>query len=297
MKLIKTRLIRARNKYLGPLGIRSISALLNPVDQMALKLAYRQLRDSGGEGLPLEEVGFKVYSADDIDGMLLYIFSIIGTTNKRSVEMCAGDGIECNTSNLIVNHGWHGLLFDGNADLVANGKEFYRLNKSTKHWPPQFVHAWITRDNVNELIAGQGFAGDIDLLSIDMDGVDYWIWEAMSSLNPRVVVAEYQDIIAHDRALTVPYADTFTASDYPMTRGLPNFCGASLLALSRLGSSKGYRLVGVSRSGIDAIFVRNDLGAEFFPEVTVSACLDHPKSAWGRESRFPTVADLPWVEV
>lgn len=89
--------------------------------QLQLKLTYKTLVESGRKLPGLNEVGFKVLSQTDEDGILLYIFSIIGTHNKKSVEICAGNGIECNTSNVIIHHGWSGLLVDGNESLVKQG--------------------------------------------------------------------------------------------------------------------------------------------------------------------------------
>ena len=151
--------------------------------------------ESGSDLPDLRQLGFKVFSQTDEDGILLYIFSIIGTATKKSVEICAGDGIECNTANLIINHGWHGLLVDGNSALVKKGIAFYRNHPQTIVYPPTFVHSWITRDNINDILNKNGFKGEIDLLSLDMDGVDFWIWQAINIIEPRVVVVEYQDII------------------------------------------------------------------------------------------------------
>src|SRR3954453_10075967 len=83
--------------------------------QLALSIAYR----TGDLDGPISDYGFKCYSQTDEDGILLYLFSRLGTTNRRCVEICAGDGIECNTANLIISHGWHGLLIDGDAELIA----------------------------------------------------------------------------------------------------------------------------------------------------------------------------------
>jgi hypothetical protein len=251
-----------------------------------------------GRALPgLDEVGFKVFSQADEDGILLYLLSIIGSATKKSVEICAGDGIECNTANLIIHHGWHGLLVDGNKALVRRGLEFYRRNSQTRVYPPVMVHAWITRNNVNTVIAENGFEGEIDLLSLDMDGVDYWIWSAIRCIQPRIVVVEYQDILGPDRALTVPYSDTFNAYEYPTTRGMPNFCGASLPAFVKLAKTKGYRLVGCNRYGYNAFFIRNPLGENEIAEIPAEDCFTHPKVMWGMRERFATVKDLPWVEV
>lgn len=265
--------------------------------QLQLKLTYRALTESGNSLPSLSEVGFKVYSETDEDGILLYIFAIIGSVNKKCVEICAGNGIECNTANLIVNHGWRGLLIDGNKYSVEEGKMFYKKNQNTHVYPPTFVHAWVTRDNVNEVIMKNGFKGEIDLLSIDMDGVDYWIWDAVKVIGPRVVVVEYQDIIGPEKALTVPYSDDFNAYKYPSTLGMPNFSGASLPAFVKLARQKGYRLVGCNKYGYNAFFIQNSLGKKDIPEIPVIECFNHPRVIWGIKKRFPTVSDLPWEEV
>jgi hypothetical protein len=269
----------------------------DPVSQLQLKLAYRALVESGSALPDLNQVGFKVYSQTDEDGILLYIFSIIGTVNKMTVEICAGNGIECNTANLIINHGWYGLLFDGDEALVKEGLDFYIKNPHTNIYPPRFVNSWIKRGNINELLSNNGFEGEIDLLSIDLDGIDYWIWEAINVISPRVVVVEYQDIIGPDKALTVPYKDDFDAYKYPTTLGMPNFCGASLPAFSKLAKAKGYRLAGCNRYGYNAFFIRNPIGEKEIPEISIGECFKHPKVIWGMKERFPTVKDLPWVEV
>jgi hypothetical protein len=265
--------------------------------QLLLQMTYRALKEAGGALPDLGQVGFKVFSQTDEDGILLYIFSIIGATTNKSVEICAGDGIECNTANLIINHGWHGLLVDGKETAVKSGLEFYKRNPHTYVYPPKFAHAWITRDSVNEVINKNGFEGEIDLLSIDMDGVDYWIWDAINCIQPRVVIVEYQDIIGPDKALTVPYSETFNAYDHPTTFGMPNFCGASLPAFVKLAKTKGYRLVGCNRYGYNAFFIKKSLGEKEIPEIDMRRCFRHPKALWGMKERFPTVKDFPWVEV
>jgi hypothetical protein len=267
------------------------------VSQLQLKLTYRTLAASGAVLPNLKQVGFKSFSQTDEDGILLYIFSIIGAANMTCVEICAGTGIECNTANLLINHGWHGLLVDGNEVAVKTGQAFYQQNPSTKVYPPVFVHSWITRGNVNEVLSKNGFEGEIDLLSIDLDGVDYWIWDAIEVIRPRVVAVEYQDIIGPDRSLTVPYSDDFNAYVYPKTSGMPNFCGASLPAFVKLARKNGYRLVGCNRLGYNAFFVLNPYGERDIPEIDIRECFTHPKVLWGMKERYPTVKDLPWVEV
>jgi hypothetical protein len=264
--------------------------------QLALSMSYRA-NPNDAPARPLSEYGFSCYSQADEDGILLYLFSMVGATNRQCVEICAGDGIECNTANLILNRGWHGLLIDGDADNVARGTRFYARSRHTRIYPPKIVQAWITSDGVNDVIAENGFSGEIDLLSLDLDGVDYWIWKAIAVISPRIVVLEYQDILGPERSWTVPYSDDFVSGRYSMTDYMPNFAGASLRAFVKLGQSKGYRLVGINRYGFNAFFVRNDIGLDLLPEIDVQECFTHPKVLEGMRDRFPLVAKMPWVEV
>jgi len=297
MNFLRSIAYRLRDFLIGPLERGGVYDYSPPASQLQLAFTYRVLAASGAPLPSLADVGFKVHSQSDEDGILLYIFSLIGSTNKKCVEICAGDGIECNTANLILNHGWTGLLVDGNPKQVAKGREFYRLNRNTYVYPPTFVHSWITRGNVNDLIRENGFEGEIDLFSLDMDGMDYWIWDAIEVIDPRVVVVEYQDILGPERAWTAPYQDDFSAQQYPRTRGFPDFGGASLPAFLKLAKKKGYRLVGCNRYGYNAFFVRGSLGQSHLPEIPVEDCFQHPKAQWGMKERYPTAKDLPWVEL
>jgi hypothetical protein len=269
----------------------------DPAVQVQLRLAYRALVEEKRQLPRFSDVGFKCNSQSDEDGILLFLFSVIGTVNKLCVEICAGDGIECNTANLILRHGWHGLLFDGDQAHVERGTQFFSRSKSTCIYPPQFLCSWVTKTNINELLIKNGFSGEIDLLSLDLDGIDYWIWEAIEYVTPRVVVLEYNDILGPDRACTVPYSDDFSAATFPKTQETPNYLGASLKAFVKLGRRKGFRLVGVNRYGYNAFFVRDGICDSLIPEIDLKDCFSHPKVIWGMRERFPTVKDLPWVEV
>lgn len=286
---------RLRNFLIGPLlNLSSYGNLPNAASQLALKMAYQQLVRAKTILPSLNEVGFQAYSQTDEDGILLFIFSIIGTTNKKCVEICAGNGIECNTANLIINQGWTGLLVDGNQELVWQGKIFYGTHRATYVYPPTFLCAWITRDNVNKILEEAGYTGEIDLLSLDMDGIDYWIWEAIEVINPRVVVLEYQDALGPERSLTVPYTDNFEVN---LNIEMPNFFGGSLPAFAKLAKKKGYRLVGCNRYGYNAFFIRGSLGEQEIPTIPVGNCFKHAKVLEGISKRWPTVKDYPWVEV
>lgn len=264
------------------------------IDQLILMNQYRQLAHIGG--LPkFSEVGFHTYSQTDEDGFLLYIFSLIGTTNKKVVEICCGDGIECNAANLIINHGWNGLLFDGNEAQLKIGRKIYDFIKTTSNNPPQLVHAWITCENVNDLILNHGFEGEIDLLSLDLDGIDYWIWKSIDCIKPRAIVLEYNTYWGAEKSVTVPYQPDFSAK---VIKGA-YYCGASLQAFVNLGKKLGYRLVGSNTKQFNAFFVRNDICTEILPEVDVTSCLEfhHNNSKSLNQYNFPLISQMLWEEV
>lgn len=288
-------------KLMRPLFRRMIAPIVNAceshelkdeaVAQKTLMHQYRLLASKGEAWLPgMRDVGFRKYSQFEEDGILLYLFSLIPPINRICVEICAGDGRQCNTANLIINHGWWGHLFDGNEQNVAAGKAFFSQNKDTFIYPPRFTRAWITAEHVNDQIAESGASGPIDLLSLDIDGMDYWVWKAITVIQPQVVVCETHNVIPLDMALTVPYDPSFTSDS-------ENYRGASLAAMSKLGREKGYRLVGTHRFGFNAFFIRDGVGEAFFPEVDVASCLRDPFSELARKERWPQVKELSWQEV
>lgn len=262
--------------------------------QKALLLLHRQLHGSGLPPPAMRDVGFRAHSQHEEDGILLYIFSLIGGTKRACVEICAGDGIECNTANLIINHRWSGLLCDGSKRNVERAKRYYSTNPDTRFWPPAILREWITRGNVNRVIEENGFGGEIDLLSLDVDGVEYWLWAAIASCNPRVVVVEFNHLWGPDAAVTVPYRDDFVAET---TRYGSDYAGASLSAFVKLGKKRGYRLVATNAIATNAFFVRNDISCSWLPEIATHSCFDHPRAQFGIRHRLPAVIDKEWVEV
>ena len=127
------------------------------------------------------------------------------------------------------------------------------------------------------------------MLSLDLDGMDYWVWKAIDVIQPRVVVCETHNAVPVGRAVTVPYDPKFVCDS-------ENYRGVSLEGMCRLGKEKGYRLVGTHRFGFNAFFVRNGIGEEFFPEVSASSCLNDPFSE-RRRLDWAEVASMPWHEV
>lgn len=269
----------------------SVSKIIEKTPQAHL-LHYYQLLRSLKLPLPkFEDTGFKAYSQTDEDGLLLYLFSLIGTTNRVCVDVGSGTSYGANTTNLICNWGWKGLLIEGTKEAVRQEKQFFELCKNAGMHPPKVVNAWVTAENINDLIQENDVSGEIDLFCLDLDGVDYWIWKSLNVIQPRVVVVEYMNIWGSDRSVTVPYKPDFNRFDTH-----PDYFGASLSAFVKLGRSKGYRLVGCNQCGFNAFFVHSGIGEDIFPEIPPERCLQHSMAKDGNKIRLPQVIGYEWIE-
>eukprot|EP00930_Biecheleria_cincta_P002410 TRINITY_DN103417_c0_g1_i1.p1 TRINITY_DN103417_c0_g1~~TRINITY_DN103417_c0_g1_i1.p1 ORF type:complete len:448 (+),score=66.48 TRINITY_DN103417_c0_g1_i1:93-1436(+) len=175
------------------------------------------------------------------DGILAFIFSNIGVTDQFYVEFGVESGMERNTRYLQERCGWHGVLMDGGyANPAIN-----------------LTKVFITTGNIGELLKERKVPSSFDLLSIDLDSTDLWIWRVLASKHsykPRVVVVEFNSNYAIDEYWTNP--------DDPNVSWKPEedcLFGASLAALNLLSKELGYSLVGVDMSSTNAFFVREDV--------------------------------------
>lgn len=201
----------------------------------------------------IRDAEFKVFSQFGEDGILQYLIrqAKIPPELHIFVEFGVETYVEANTRFLLTNDNWRGLVMDGSEDNIARVKEgpfFWRHDLTA-------VAAFIDRENINRLIADAGFAGELGILSVDIDGNDYWVWERIDVVNPIIVVAEYNSVFGPDLAVTVPYDPAFIRSKAHYTN---LYWGCSLRALQLLGDRKGYALVGSNSAGNNAFFVRRD---------------------------------------
>lgn len=214
----------------------------------------------------LERYGYKVYSQNDEDGIIQEIFKRIGTKNKYFIEFGVQNGLESNSHYLLLQ-GWSGLWLEGDETYVKQLNDIF--NPVIESGQLKCKCAFITRDNINSLIRDQGISGEIDLLSIDIDGNDYYVWEAIAVVKPRVVVIEYNGKFPPDCDWKMAYneAHVWDGSDWH---------GASLKALELLGKKLGYQLVGTNIQGANAFFVRQDLAIGKFYLPAISEELYNP---------------------
>lgn len=197
---------------------------------------------------------FRSLSQNGEDGMILAIFREIGVATRRFVDI--GCGYNGGNSGVLARElGWSGLMVDAEED---------RVDHMRTRFPPQRVRvaqAWVIRDRFNDFLAEHGMTGEVDLMSIDIDGNDFWLWEELQVCQPRLVIIEYNANFGGERAVVVPYAEDFDRKAVHAT-----YFGASLGALAQLAKRKGYRLIGVEPQGINAFFLRDDVG-EWIPGV------------------------------
>ncbi len=239
--------------------IRSIEERCKRIQEALGRIEGRQLQDAPVADIQGAE--FRVFSQWGEDGILQHLLRHVPIAKKVFVEFGVENYTESNTRYLLMNGNWAGLVIDGspsNVEFIKHDDVYWRYNLKAEC-------AFITRENINDLIRRNGISGEIGLLSVDIDGNDYWVWDAIDVVTPSVVVVEYNPRFGSERAVTVPYDPAFvrTRAHYSNI-----YYGASLAALCRLAKRKGYSFVGCNTAGINAFFVRSGLKPIDLPELT-----------------------------
>ena len=205
-----------------------------------------------GVAEPLANAEYQVFSQWGEDGIIQYLIGVVPVARTVFIEFGVQDYTESNTRFLLANNNWSGLIMDGNAahvEAIKRDPIYWRHNLKAEL-------AFIDRDNINALIAAAGIDGDTGLLSIDIDGNDYWVWEALTQVSPRILILEYNAVFGPDALVSVPYNPAF---DRTVAHYSNLYWGASLAALTRLSQKKGYALVGCNSVGNNAFYVRCDV--------------------------------------
>ena len=202
----------------------------------------------------ISKFGIKIYSQNEEDGIILYILKHIGVKTKKFIEIGSESGLECNTTNILKYFNWSGVQIEGNKDLHDKSKIQLKKILREKIKNVKLVNLLVTKENINKIIK-KNLKKEVDLLSIDIDGNDFWIWKEIKCINPRLVVIEYNSFFGSEISCTIPYNPKFIW-DYEKKK---SYYGASLKALEKLGKKKKYTLVGVDKNGVNEFFVRNDL--------------------------------------
>ena len=190
-----------------------------------------------------------MFSQDNEDGILLELFSKIGFLNKTFIEIGAGNGVLfSNCANLCMNFGFSGLFIESDTKKVSDGISYYKNSYRTNLFPPKFCCSFVTKDNINQIVTDHNFPKTIDLLSIDIDGNDYWILEHLDTVIPRVIVLEVNPAFK-DQSCTVQYNSSFKLKD--LDKGV---YGMSVSAAIKLCKQRGYKLVASNSKGFNLFF-------------------------------------------
>jgi len=207
----------------------------------------------GGAVNSIQNAEFKVFSQFGDDGIIQYLIHHVAVPREQRVfiEFGVENYMEANTRFLLMNDNWRGLIMDSDPNNMAC------VRTSSYYWKHDLtaVAAFIDRENINDLFRGQGFTGEIGLLSIDIDGNDYWVWDRIEAVNPIIVVVEYNSMFGARHAVTIPYNPSFSRSQAHYSN---LYWGSSLKALYLLAQRKGYALAGCNSAGNNAYFIRRD---------------------------------------
>jgi len=238
---------------------QEIKLTLNKVLESIGRIENRQLDTYTKSNITDNE--FRVFSQWGEDGIIQHLLRNIKVSRKIFVEFGVQNYIESNTRFLLINNNWSGLVIDGGSEeitYIKNDPIYWQYNLKA-------VNTFITKDNINQILSENGIQGEIGLLSVDIDGNDYWVWQAIDSVNPAIVVSEYNFRFGASKAVTVPYDADFvrTKAHYSNI-----YYGASLKALCLLANRKDYAFVGCNSAGNNAFFVRNDLKPDSLRNLT-----------------------------
>lgn len=272
------RYVKALASRVGnQIGLQGITEQIAEGKILAAKALASQIRALGLLE-SLHQAEFKVFSQFGDDGIIQYLIhqTSIAPHERTFIEFGVENYEESNTRFLLLNDNWRGLVMDGdegNVQSIRNRNLYWRHDLTA-------ACAFIDAENINSLLVSHGFSGEIGILSIDIDGNDYWVWARIESVNPVIVIAEYNSVFGAEHAITVPYDPLFCRSKSHYSN---LYWGASLGALAILARKKGYALVGSNSAGNNAYFVRSDrLG----PLRSLSVREAYVESRF-REARYP----------
>lgn len=206
-----------------------------------------------------------IYSQNGEDGIIKELFFRAGTSDRYFVEFGVGTGEECNAALLALRYSWHGLMIESDVQRYSRLREFYSSHEVLT------MNRLVSLSNIENIFKEAEVPVEFDLLSIDIDGNDYWIWERLHDYRPRIVVVEYNAAIPPPVEWVMPY-------DSPDNDLATMTFGASLQSYQSLGNRLGYALIGTERRGGNAFFVRRDLLRSVnFPELSAVQAYHRPR--------------------
>ena len=229
-----------------------LTSLATELDQLKINQAKTwllyKLSDPSRD---IRDYNFKVFSQWGDDGIIQYLVRHIAIENRSFIEFGVEDFQESNCRFLMMHDNWSGYVMDGSE------KHMTKTRRQDYYWQHDLTAqaVFITRENINELLDNSGFGDSPGIISIDIDGVDYWVFEEIRH-RPTLFILEYNAVFGADRSITIPYSADFFRTEAHHSN---LYYGASLSALTNAAEAKGYSLVGCNAAGNNAYYVRNDL--------------------------------------
>jgi len=218
---------------------------------------------------------FQVFSQWGEDGIISYLVNNVDIENNFFIEFGVENYLESNTRFLLKKFNWSGLIIDSsqkNIDYIKKDKIYWQHDINA-------LCEFISIENINKIFLENVSQKNIGLLSIDIDGNDYWVWKAITTIDPSIVVIEYNSILGSSKNYTVPYSKNFERNKAHYSN---LYYGASLPALVKLGKEKGYALVTCNSAGNNAFFVKKNLLNDKVKELSIKEAFQERKF---RESR------------
>ncbi len=288
-------------KFLDIFIKKNENKTFNP-DELLLSLGQIQSKlnlDLGRKNI--NDYEFKAFSQWGEDGIIDFLISNLNIENKTFIEFGVENYQEANTKFLLLNKNWNGFIIDSslkNINSIKNSQLYWKYSLDA-------VCQFITKENINQIIKSSAFKKKVGILSIDIDGNDYWIWNEINVVEPSIVVIEYNARLGKEKPYVVPYDENFQRKEkhYSMI-----YYGASIQALVKLGKKKGYALVCCNKAGNNAFFVKKELLNEKVKEISIENGFYRNKFRESRDvrgeltyldskSEEEIILNLPLVEV
>ena len=204
----------------------------------------------------LKEVEFSVFSQFGEDGIISWLIKRIPNIQKVFVEIGTQDYWESNTRFLLKAKNWKGYVIE------ASKKDVTKIKSQRIYWQHDIkaINSFVDKDNINLIIDENIKEKNIGLLSIDIDGNDYWVLEKIDKLSPTIIICEFNSIFGDLFRLSVPYKKEFIRNNAHYSN---LYFGASIKAFISMLDDKGYTFLGTASSGINAFFVRKEFESYF----------------------------------
>ncbi len=294
MKLIKRFILLVAKKLY-------VLIVIPVIDEIKINQGIILSRLNEMANIDLENSKFKVFSQWGEDGVLQYLISNLDIRSKTFIEFGVENFLESNCRFLMMKDNWSGFVVDGSEEKIIELKSMYFYWKYDLNAQSAFIY----KSNINELLKKSGFDNNVGVLSIDIDGVDYYILEALKDIEASILICEFNSLFGAVRKISVPYTDNFnrTKAHYSNL-----YWGASLPALKSLAGKKGYALVGLNDAFNNAFFIKKELLNSKVKEKTIDELFGVSKYRESRDNsgnltfldhaaRFELIKGLPVYNV